>query len=287
MPEIISQFLQYLTYEKGVSKNTLDAYRCDVYQYFQVSGDLSMSQEHVDVYVSYLFNHYSFASTRRRKISSITHLIHFLIKESYLEKEPYLSFSNSKKERRLPLFFTDTFMTKIVNIASNDVLLIRNKAIFELLFSSGIRVSELVSLLNSEKVETETFIKVNGKGNKQRFVPVGSKAKEAIGLYLNQVRPLLVRSFSQNRLFLSRRGYPLSRQDVYRIVKIRLKELGYNEGSPHTFRHSFASSLLKGGADLREVQVLLGHVSIDTTQCYMHLNREMLKLSYKNHHPRS
>lgn len=287
MSEIVDHFLQYLKYEKGVSDNTVQAYRRDIAQYISIVGDSSMTQDHIDSYMRYLFKQYSSSSTRRRKLSSVTHFVHFLVKEYALPKEPHLSLHRTQKESKLPFVFSDTALSNILDIRSNNVISIRNKAIIEVLFSSGMRVSELTHLMYSQDSVNESFIKVRGKGSKHRLVPIGSKAKEAMVLYLNQSRPSLDRGCSQGLLFLSKVGNPLSRQDVYRIVRDRLNNVGGLKGSPHTFRHSFASSLLKGGADLRQVQVLLGHASINTTQLYLHLNRDVLKKVYKEHHPRS
>jgi integrase/recombinase XerD len=284
--ELIFQFLQFLMYEKGVSENTRNAYKSDLIHYYEVTKERLVSQCSADMFMKCVYGKYSSVATRRRKLSSLVQFSQFLFREGFIDKEIHFTKHRHQRNKKLPSIFSDSTISKLVSVTAYDNLAIRNSAILELLFSSGLRASELISLRLNDVAQVTTFIAVTGKGSKQRLVPIGSKAKEAISVYLKQSRPELNRNSLIDKLFLTKNGNALSRQSLFRLVKKRLNEVGVDHGSPHTFRHSFATTLLKGGADLREVQLMLGHESINTTQIYTHMNRKDLRVNYINSHPR-
>jgi len=286
MSELIEQFLESLRYEKGVSEHTIQSYASDLEQFASIMNITTVDSKEMEKYSSYLLDRYTNHSTRRRKMSSLAQFSRFLYKEGYVDREFTQSMHRAKSGKRLPKVFSSSILTQLIDIKGKDTLSLRNRAILEVLFSSGLRVSELINLTLLSVSTDDTFITVTGKGSKERLVPLGMEARKSIDFYLNGARPNLSRLLTKNWLFLTKNGNKLSRQSVFRIIKNRLKECGINSGSPHTFRHSFATELLKGGADLREVQVLLGHESINTTQVYTHMNKKDLKVKYDLFHPR-
>lgn len=284
--EEINQFLQFLEYEKGLSSNTIVSYRSDLLQFLKFLGFNMLTQNKINEFMIDLNDRYSSSSTKRRKYSAMTQFFNFLYREGVISQEFEVESHRVQSKKRLPYVFTSVEIDLILKNKKIDPISIRNYAMMEVLFSSGMRVSELIHVTVYDVENVDTFIQVKGKGSKQRYVPLGRKARQALEHYLACSRPMLIGGLASDKLFLAKNGTALTRQTVFRIVKNRLEEIRVTKGSPHTFRHSFASALLEGGSDLREVQLFLGHESIDTTQVYTHLNRKKLRVNYNMSHPR-
>ncbi|HHY14391.1 MAG TPA: site-specific tyrosine recombinase XerD, partial [Thermoanaerobacterales bacterium] len=228
-------------------------------------------------------------STISRNLSSIRSFYQFLTRESHIENDPTINLELPKIEKRLPkVLSVDEVNLLLKQPDDNQVLGIRNKAMLELLYASGIRVSELINL-NIGNIDLKmSYAKCIGKGSKERLIPIGSKANIALMKYLKSARPELVVNRKEEALFVNRRGYRISRQGFWKIIKKYAKKAQIDkEITPHTLRHSFATHLLENGADLRSVQELLGHADISTTQIYTHITQNRLKEVYFQNHPRA
>ena len=301
MKDRINNFLEHLAVEKGFSANTVFAYRNDLYQLldFLIKGHhnpgLLQAWSEVDraplqAYVLDLKERTLKASTIARKIAALKSFFAFLIDEGDLKSTPTDDLSSPKVGRPLP---------KPLSIAEVEELLAqpgkrstpeakRDKAMLELLYAAGTRVTELVSLDIGDVDLTEGKIRCTGKGAKERLVPIGYQAIKAVEEYLLRCRPSLVRDEKESALFLNRMGERLTRQGFWLILKGYAKQANLKTHiSPHTLRHSFATHLLRGGAPLRHVQVLLGHSNISTTQVYTHLTSEHVREEYDKAHPRA
>ena len=293
----IENFKTYLTLEKNLSKNSVDAYINDITKLttFFREKNLEVSPEevilqHLKDFVAWINDAGTSPRTQARVISGIKAFFKYLLLEEIIEKNPTALLEAPKIGRKLP----DTLTTGEIDVLVKAVDMNkaegqRNRAILETLYSCGLRVSELIDLRVSNLHFRMGFIKIHGKGNKERLIPIGKKAKKEIKLYLKSYRGKLnIDKDSEDILFLNRRGRKLSRVMIFTIIKNLSKKVGLKKNvSPHTFRHSFASHLVEGGADLRAVQEMLGHESILTTEIYTHLDREYLKETIKNFHPRS
>ncbi|MGQ1909860.1 site-specific tyrosine recombinase XerD [Marinifilum sp. RC60d5] len=293
----IENFKTYLTLEKSLSKNSVDAYINDITKLttFFREKNIEVSPEevvlqHLKDFVAWINDAGTSPRTQARVISGIKAFFKYLLLEEIIEKNPTALLEAPKIGRKLP----DTLTTDEIDILVKAVDMNksegqRNRAILETLYSCGLRVSELIDLRVSNLHFRMGFIKIHGKGNKERLIPIGKKAKKEIKLYLKNYRGKLnIDKDSEDILFLNRRGRKLSRVMIFTIIKNLSKKVGLKKNvSPHTFRHSFASHLVEGGADLRAVQEMLGHESILTTEIYTHLDREYLKETIKNFHPRS
>ena len=256
----------------------------------KLSSPLRMKAEHIRDYLYVLVTDF-FLNERSlaRNISSLRSFHGFLVSEEYTEVDPTELIDAPKLARKLPTVLEVHEIDRIFSgIDMSDPLGIRNRAMLELLYSSGLRVSELVGLMMSKLYTREEFIRVLGKGNKERLVPVGKEALKFIDQYITYVRSQSTpKSGSEDILFLNRRGAGLTRNMVFIIIKNLVKTVGIEKKvSPHTFRHSFATHLIEGGADLRAVQEMLGHASITTTEIYLHLDRDYLKQVHQEFHPR-
>ena len=291
----IKEYQNYLRLERGLSKNTIENYTFDVEKLvlflnqkeIKVSP-IQISEETIQQFI------YEMASkvnprSQSRLISGLKSFFNYLIFEDYRKDTPLELIEVPKTGRKLP----DTLSTDEIDelIAAIDLSTPegeRNKAMLETLYSCGLRVSELISLKISDLFFEEGFIKITGKGNKQRFVPVGKTTIKYITQYVNQIRVHYpVQKNFEDTLFLNRRGRQLTRAMVFTIIKDLAIKISLNKTiSPHTFRHSFATHLLENGADLRSIQLMLGHESITTTEVYMHLDRKFLAQVLHNFHPR-
>jgi len=293
----IDNFKTYLILEKNLSKNSVDAYINDITKLttFFKEQNLELTPEqvvlqHLKDFVAWINDAGTSPRTQARVISGIKAFFKYLLLEEIIEKNPTALLEAPKIGRKLPDTLTvDEIDTLVKAIDMNKSESQRNRAILETLYSCGLRVSELIDLRVSNLHFRMGFIKINGKGNKERLIPVGKKAKKEIKLYLKNYRGTLnIDKDSEDILFLNRRGKKLSRVMIFTIIKNLSKKVKMKKNvSPHTFRHSFASHLVEGGADLRAVQEMLGHESILTTEIYTHLDREYLKDTIKNFHPRS
>lgn len=293
----IKGFKQHIRFENGLSKTTLEAYVHDVNMLMNycVSEDIltpnKVSSENIQNFLTTLSSgeiKYH-PNSQARILSGLKAFFHYLILENEIEKTPLEWIESPTLLRKLP----DTLSIEEINQLMGAIDLskpegYRNKAILELLYSCGLRVSELINLQIEDIFKENEFIRVQGKGDKERLVPIGTVALEHIENYQKYSRKFLpIQKEGASYLFLNRRGKPLTRVMVFYIVKDLAKKIGLKKNiSPHTFRHSFATHLVEGGADLRAVQDMLGHESITTTEIYTHLDKEYIRSVIKTHHPR-
>lgn len=289
------EFQGYLVIEKNASKHTISNYLRDIDSFisFLTSKNIHSIKDvtYLDVrgYLSFLNKKAYSRKTIARKLSSLRSFYRFLVRENYLEINPFQMVSTPKLEKKLPNFLYPDEINELLAIPeSTNPLGVRDKAMLELLYASGIRVSELVSLdLKSVDLSIGTAL-VFGKGAKERYVPLGNYAIEALKIYLEMARPKLNKTTDEKALFLNKEGGRLSDRSVRRMIDKYVQYLSISKKiSPHTLRHTFATHLLNNGADLRTVQELLGHVNISTTQIYTHITKERLQDIYKNSHPRA
>jgi integrase/recombinase XerD len=293
--EALSDYSLYLKIERGMSKNTVQNYNLDVQKLITYLKTYDMHISPLEItsiqIQEFIYNIAKSINPRSqsRLISGLRSFFDYLIFENYLQTNPLEQIEAPKIGRKLP----DTLSVSEINLILETIDLSdsngeRNRAIIETLYGCGLRVSELTSMKISDLFFSEGFIKVTGKGNKQRFVPIGKLTQKHINLYKNQVR--IFKKIDQkykDTLFLNRRGKQLTRAMIFTIVK-NLGEKSKIEKSisPHTFRHSFATHLIENGADLRAIQMMLGHESITTTEIYMHLDKSHLKKIIDEFHPR-
>jgi tyrosine recombinase XerD len=294
IPYLISAFTTYLKLEKSLSPNSVEAYIDDV---SKLMTFLNQENIHpVDVKLEDLQNmlimlHELNISPRSqaRILSGIRAFYRFLELEKYIEADPTELLESPKVGLKLPEFLSLDEVNRI--IASIDLSQPegqRNRAILETLYSCGLRVSELLNLRFPDLFADEGFIKVEGKGGKQRLVPISAAALKGIDLYMHDRKHIKVKKGFEDVIFLSRRGTALSRIMIFHIIKVQAELAGIKKNiSPHTFRHSFATHLLEGGANLRAIQQMLGHEKITTTEIYTHLDREFLRSEILEHHPRN
>ena len=291
----IKEYQNYLRLERGLSKNTIDNYTFDVEKlvFFLEEKNIKIAPIHIgeDVIQQFIYEIASKVNPRSqsRLISGLKSFFNFLIFEDYRNETPLELIEVPKTGRKLP----DTLSTTEIDalIAAIDLSKPegeRNKAMLETLYSCGLQVSELITLKISDLFFEEGFVKVTGKGNKQRFVPVGTSTVKYITIYVNQIRKdIPVQKGFEDTLFLNRRGKQLTRAMIFTIIKNLAIVINLQKTiSPHTFRHSFATHLLENGADLRSIQLMLGHESITTTEVYMHLDKKHLAKVLRQFHPR-
>lgn len=294
---ILKQYLLFVKLEKGLSGNSLASYENDLKRYLQFLGEVRQLSDvsgvdihHIQDFLIELTDTGLVATSIARNISSIRGFHHFLLLEGFSASNPAELIDLPKKTRKLPDVLNQVEIQAMMDaVESQTPAGLRDLAILETLYATGMRVSELTELTLDQLYFEVGFIRVFGKGSKERLVPVGDYAKQAVTDYRENVRPGFIKvvSKTKNRLFLNQRGGPISRISVWNIVKDAAKKAGiYKPVSPHSLRHSFATHLLEGGADLRSVQEMLGHVSINTTEIYTHVDRTFLHQVYKEFHPR-
>jgi integrase/recombinase XerD len=292
--ELIRRFLLFVELEKSLSDNTLASYEFDLKKFkdfldiYNVSSFSDISERQIEKFLAYLRKEYK-ASTGARILSSLRQFYDYLISRGEIDANPFENFDSPKLSRKLPEVLTYDEITKILNqIEVNEPLGLRDRAIIETMYACGLRVSELLGLKTSSIFAEESIIRVFGKGSKERIVPIGSEALEWIKLYLTNARPSMANSRSEEYLFLNWRGGKLSRMAIWDILN---KYAGMakieKKIHPHILRHSFATHLLEGGADLRAIQEMLGHADISTTQIYTHVDITYLKEVHKTFHPRA
>lgn len=291
----LKDYKLYLKIERGLSQNSIDNYALDVKKLiaFMEASDINISPLEIEVKTIQEFI-YTIAKevnarTQSRIISGLRSFFDYLIFEDYRETNPLELIESPKIGRKLPdTLSIDDIDTIVAAIDLSKPQGERNKAIIETLYSCGLRVSELTHLKLSDLFFDEGFIKVTGKGDKQRFVPIGVHTQKIINIYINEVRSdIKVVKEYEDTLFLNRRGKQLTRAMIFTIVKRLTEKAGIQKSiSPHTFRHSFATHLLENGADLRAIQMMLGHESITTTEIYMHVDKSHLRDVIHQFHPR-
>ena len=284
----LRSFLNYLLVDKGLSNNTVKAYEADISSFFQWldNEDLkykNLLEDHINQYISFLFQRKMRSSSVNRKISSIKSFYIFLVKRNFVKNSPLNDLVTPKQEKYLPESMSEAEVDKLLN--SPDVankIENRDKAMIEMLYATGMRISELVNLKITDVDMKRCVVKVFGKGSKERLVPFGETALDSLRSYLNERE-----QSSSKEIFLSNRGKKMTRVAFWQRVKIYLiRENLKNSISPHTLRHAFATHLLNRGADLRSVQLLLGHSDLSTTQIYTHIAKQRLSDVLKKHHPR-
>ena len=284
----LRSFLNYLLVDKGLSNNTVKAYEADISSFFQWldNEDLkykNLQEDHINQYISFLFQRKMRSSSVNRKISSIKSFYIFLVKRNLVKNSPLNHLVTPKQEKYLPESMSEAEVDKLLN--SPDVsnkIENRDKAMIEMLYATGMRISELVNLKITDVDMKRCVVKVFGKGSKERLVPFGETALDSLRSYLNERE-----QSSSKEIFLSNRGKKMTRVAFWQRVKIYLiRENLKNSISPHTLRHAFATHLLNRGADLRSVQLLLGHSDLSTTQIYTHIAKQRLSDVLKKHHPR-
>ena len=289
----IVAFLNSLIIEKGLSKNTIQSYESDIYQLYQ--WNLSKNKKRIteikkfdtSQYISYLFSQNLKSSSVNRKISSLKTFFNFLLKKKLIEVNPFADQIMPKKPVSLPKSISEDDVVKLLDAPKEDSLIgIRDRAMLELLYASGVRISELVNIKFSDLDLERNIIKVFGKGSKERLVPFGEDAAQCISAYIDE-RKKNKSLASIKYIFLNNRGKKISRHAFWHRLKEYCLEIGLKQDiSPHTLRHAFATHLLNRGADLRSVQVLLGHSDLSTTQIYTHIAKQRLSELVKKHHPR-
>ncbi|HPP11892.1 MAG TPA: tyrosine recombinase XerC [bacterium] len=282
----LTRFLEYLSSQRNCSRYTIISYRKDLFQFLSFlknRPEQTVDYQTLRAYLAWLKDDRYSATSISRKVASLRSFFTFLVRRKLLRHNPALLLKAPRTARPLPSFLTVEEMFRVLEAPrGNNLLAVRDRAILEVLYATGIRVGELVSLTDRSVNLIEESIKVRGKGNKERIVPLGEPAVKALTEYL-QRRPGRTRI-----LFVNRFGSPLTSRSVQRLIQKYCRLAGINRRvSPHTFRHTFATHLLDRGADLRSVQELLGHEHISTTQIYTHLTVEKLREGYQKAHPRA
>ena len=295
MDKIINKFIEYLEYEKGYSKKTIISYENDLelFNNFlkenKIENINNIDYSVIRKYLSHLHDNNYEASSISRKISALRTFFKYSLKEKIIKNNPMTLISNPKKEKKLPKYLNYEEMERLLNsIDLKELEGIRDKLIIELLYSTGIRVSELVNIKIKDIKIKEQQINILGKGNKERIVLFGNKAQELIKLYLNAHKELFKGNIYNSYLLINNKGKQLTTNKVELIVKqvLRKSALKLNI-SPHTLRHTFATHMLDSGADLKSVQELLGHENLKTTAIYTHVSNERLKNVFLHSHPRA
>ena len=292
--EYLRKFIDYLFFERGLSDNTIKAYKSDLELFlsflessrYKLSG---ITQKEIYEYLGFCTRTGLSTKTISRYLSAIRRFYRFLISEGMLENDPTLNIPSPKQVPELPEYLTIEEIEILLEAPESSTILgMRDRAIIEVLYSCGLRASELLSLRMGMVNLKEKYLLVQGKGGKERIVPFGNRAHDLLKRYIEYSRPMLVKGFERDEVFLNFRGQPLSRKGLWKIIKFYARKCGINKCiKPHTLRHSFATHLIQNGADLRFVQELLGHADISTTQIYTHLSRGALIDAHKRYHPLS
>ncbi len=295
MNHLLENFLDYLAVEENLAANTADSYRRDIRRYLNFltqtrgySQPSEILQKDLSAFIRLLDELGLAAKSIARNLSAIRTFHKFLMKENLLDHDPAENIDLPKMARTLPSVLdiaeVESILTQPDTLAHLGV---RDRAMLELIYACGLRISELLGIKQNQIHADSGFLRVIGKGSKERVVPIGEVAMNWLVYYREKVRPHLAQSAAGDVLFLNNRGKPMSRMGFWKILRKYVVAAGIKkEITPHTFRHSFATHLLEGGADLRVVQELLGHADISTTQIYTHIDREYLKEVHRTFHPR-
>ena len=290
----LKRYLTFLQMEKGLAENTLISYKQDL-EKFRLYLDKT-KLNHIDLPENQALNFVKVESVKGISFSTQAHLItvlksfyKHLIAEDKMDFNPMSNIASPKKWKTLPKYLTIDQVSQLLELPDLEKPLgQRDKAILELMYATGLRISETISLKNDNLYMEDNFLRVVGKGGKERVIPFGEKAREYLENYLTNARPLLLKHNLNDFIFLNRNGGPLSRQGLWKVVKGYARTLGvYSTLTPHTLRHSFATHLLEKGADLRSIQLMLGHSNISTTEIYTYVAKTRVKKIYDQYHPRS
>ncbi|MFA6063743.1 MAG: site-specific tyrosine recombinase XerD [Gallionella sp.] len=293
--ELLDEFSDTLWLEDGLSRNTLDSYRRDLNKFadwleaHQVGSILQTTHAHIQGYIADLFVvQNAKASSTGRNLSSLKRLFRYLLRQNKIAVDPTLQIDTPKLPRNLPKTLTEQDVEQLLAAPDCQTPLgLRDRTMFEVLYATGLRVSELVELHIGQVSMDMGIVRVTGKGNKERLVPLGEEALDWLARYLQDGRGVLLGGQITDDLFVTARGEGMTRQMFWYLIKKHARHGGVDKPlSPHTLRHAFATHLLNHGADLRVVQMLLGHADISTTQIYTHVARERLKQLHAKHHPR-
>jgi len=288
---VINRFLDALWLERGLSRNTLESYGRDLAQFdhWIEHGSLqTVDGAAIEAYLADRLEHRQSARSVARLLSCLRGFYRYLLRESQISIDPTLGIDSPKLGRPLPKSLSERDVERLLEAPdSDDFLQLRDRAMLELLYASGLRVTELVTLQLGQVSINQGVVRVMGKGSKERLVPTGEEALAWLLEYIERSRPLLLRGKVSEVLFPSRRGAAMTRQAFWYRVKLYARRAGIDRAlSPHTLRHAFATHLVNHGADLRVVQLLLGHSDLSTTQIYTHVARERMKSLHAQHHPR-
>ncbi len=278
--QIINEYIEYLDSIRGYSKNTIIAYKTDLLNYFQFINTYNKNYYDIEKYIQQLSKNKYKKTTINRKINTIINFLKWCKSYKNINIKEIKNIKNLRTEKKLPTVLTSSYINKLLDsIPISTPKDVRDRSIIELLYSSGLRLSELTNLKLND-IKNNQSIKVTGKGNKVRILPMTNKAYKILDLWINTYRSNYEIKESENYIFLGVRGKKISEREIQRIVKLRLGTF------PHSIRHTFATHLLDGGADLRVVQEMLGHNDPSTTQIYTHVSTKQLKTKYKRSHPR-
>lgn len=295
MKYLLKDYEYYLKKEKGSSKNTISAYARDLDQYrlflekyHQIKKPSQIQKKHIEGFLKSLDKRVS-SKTLARKLTAIKSFHHFLALEKEVDIDITKDFSTPKSNKTLPKVLSVEQVVSLLEEVDKDTNLgLRNKALLELIYGSGLRVSELLDIETEDIHLNQSYVIVHGKGSKERMVPISDMANIALRKYMTDARPNLVNDKRNTYVFLNQNGQRLSRQGFFKVLKKLASDAGIDsECSPHTLRHSFATHLLENGMDLRTLQTLLGHEDISTTQIYTHISQKRIKEIYKKAHPRA
>lgn len=291
--DALSEYKQYLIVEKGLSKNTIYSYLRDLIAFsnfigeeYEINQIENINKEHIHLYLKEL-SKTNCTNSISRKLVSLRMLYIFLVKENILKENLMSSFTLPKRDKKLPIVLSQEEMIEILDgIIVCDAISSRNRCMVELLYATGMRISELLNLTLKDLNIKMGFIKVIGKGNKERMIPIGSYVGEILEQYINDYRAEF-NIKNDSLLFFNKHGQRLSREEFYSILQTIVNSTSITKKvSPHTFRHTFATHLLENGADLRSIQELLGHSDISTTTIYTHISNQKIRSEYQQFHPR-
>lgn len=294
LAELMRRYLRYLKLERSYSTNTLDAYHHDINLLFshlaeQQLTPLDVKLEDLEHFAAWLHERGIGAKSQARILSGVRSFYHFLVIDGYLDIDPTELLESPHLPQHIPEYLSEDEVDRMegaIDLTSPEGH--RNRAIVEVFFSCGLRVSELVNLKLSDLFLDDHFLRVVGKGNKERLVPISDRAINELNLWFDDRRQMTIKPGEEDYVFLNRRGHHLTRTMILIMVKRLGEEAGIRKTiSPHTLRHSFATALLRGGADLRVIQVLLGHADIGTTEIYTHMDDALLREEVLTHHPRN
>jgi integrase/recombinase XerD len=279
----LDNFVSYLTAERGASVHTIDAYNRDILAFIkhrEESSEPLVTRQDIENYIGHLRNMGKKARSIVRAISALRGFFNFLIADGAIHKNPLEEVETPKFTMPIPKVLSEQEVLKLLNLPAGARTSVRDRTILELLYATGLRVSELIKLKRSDINLDGGFLIASGKRSKERIVPLGTYSREAIKMYLETEKP------KGTVLFPNKRGGTLTRQAIWKLIRKYGIQMEKDHISPHTMRHTFATHLLEGGADLRSVQILLGHEDISTTQIYTHVDSKRLKEVHKKHHPR-
>ena len=288
----IEDFMVYLQIDKKYSENTIDAYHHDLMRYYKYVNEIehkdfgTIKKKEIKNYLKYLNDSGLDQRSVSRNISSIRSFYKFLLIEKYVKNNPSDLLELPKRKKTLPQVLSMEEIDRLLDIPLTDPYSYRNKAMLELMYATGLRVSELINLKLHDIDLSMAYVRTVGKGDKERIIPIGDVALNVLKNYMENYRKLLLKGKVTDALFLNNHGLGMTRQGFFKILKKLAKEKDIKTPfSPHTLRHSFATHLLNNGADLRSIQELLGHTDISTTQIYTHISNQRLKENYQNFHP--